>query len=395
MAYKILFYRYGSIVENNLIECFKNNGIEVIEENTQITKKDTSPADTVKSVSEALSKDTFIFVFSINFFPAVSEICQIYNKPYVCWTVDSPIMELFSPALSNKCNKIFMFDKAQYNYFLARNPQGIFYLPLATNVNQLQSVINQASSSDLEYFKSDISFIGSLYSEKDPYSKIQGLSEYTKGYVDGIIEAQIGIYGYNFIEDMLNETVMNDFMKHVPDLTQTPYTDSLSASYCMANNFIGMHLAVKERALLLNTLSQHFNVDLYTLSDSSALPKVNVRGAAKTLTEMPIIFNQSKINLNITIKPIQTGLSQRVFDVMGSSGFLITNYQEELPEMYEPGVEVETFSSKEELVDKVGFYLNHDKERCAIAQNGFKRTLRDHSYEVRVRQMLKIILDNY
>lgn len=391
---KILFYRYGSIVEPDLIENFKLIGLEVIEETTQITNKNASASDTALSVSHMLEKDVFIFVFSINFFPALSEICKVYNKPYVCWTVDSPVMELFSPSLSNKCNKIFLFDRAQYNYFKEKNPDNIFYLPLATNVNHLQQVVNNATANDISRFSSDISFIGSLYSEKNPYAKIKGLSDYTKGYVNGLIEAQLGIYGYNFIESLLDDKVMDDFIKHVPDLTNGVFKDSLNPKYVMANNFIGMEIAVIERQRLLSLLSEEFSVDLYTLSDTSALPKVHNKGSAKTLTEMPIIFNKSKINLNMTIKPIQTGLSLRVFDVIGSGGFLLTNYQEELPEMYELGSEVETFASKEELLDKASYYLSHETERIKIAEKGLERTRKCHTYNIRIAQMIKIIFQS-
>lgn len=389
---KILFYRYGSIVEPELIQCFKNIGIDVVE--VRFQSKNKSASDNIKAFSTYFEKDVYLFVFSINFFPSVSEICQIYDKPYVCWTVDSPVIELFSPALQNSCNKIFLFDKAQYNYFKDKNPDNIYYLPLATNVKYLQQVVNNASSTVRQKFTSDVSFIGSLYSEKNPYSKIENLSEYTKGYIDGLIEAQLNIYGYNFIEEMLDDRVMEDFIKNVPDLTQSPYKDYLSPKYVMANDFIGMQIAATERHRLLKLLAEYFKVDLYTLSDTTNLPKVHNKGPANSLTEMPIIFNRSKINLNMTIKPIQTGLSLRVFDVMGSGGFLLTNYQEELPEMYEIGKEVEIFTSKEELVDKVDFYLRNDDARNKIALAGLERTKNEHTYEIRIAQMIKTIFNS-
>lgn len=416
---EILFYRYGSICEPDIIKCFRSMELEVVEENSQVTNKKVSPSETVASVSELIKKHSFLFVFTINFFPAVSDICQIYKMPYVCWTVDCPVMELFSPALANDCNRVFMFDKAQYEYFRHINPERIFHLPLATNVSRWDQVISQASSKDLNRFSSDISFIGSLYAEKDPYDKIQGLSEYTKGYVEGMIEAQLQVYGYNMIEDLLNactdgsavssngaspyglhnianqesglSPVMQDFMEHVPDLTRSPYAPYFSPSYIMAHHFIGMHAAVIERQRLLSMLSEDHAVDLYTFSDTSRLPKVHNRGGAKTLTEMPLIFHQSRINLNMTIRPIQTGLSLRVFDILGCGGFLLTNYQQELDELYEIGQDVEIFTSKEELADKAAYYLTHEEERQKIARSGYEKTRALHTYETRISQMIRII----
>ncbi|MDE6713883.1 MAG: glycosyltransferase [Lachnospiraceae bacterium] len=369
--------------------------LEVVEENSQVTNKKVSPSETVAAVSELFKKHSFLFVFTINFFPAVSDICQIYQIPYVCWTVDCPVMELFSPALANDCNRVFMFDKAQYEYFRHVNPERIFHLPLATNVSRWDQVISQASSGDLDRFTSDISFIGSLYEEKDPYEKIQDLSEYTKGYVEGMIEAQLQVYGYNMLEDLLKEhslsPIMQDFMEHVPDLTRSPYAPYFSPSYIMAHHFIGMHAAVIERHRLLSMLSENHAVDLYTFSDTSRLPKVHNRGGAKTLTEMPLIFHQSRINLNMTIRPIQTGLSLRVFDILGCGGFLLTNYQQELGDLYEIGKDVEIFTSKEELAEKAAYYLTHDEERQKIARNGYEKTRALHTYETRISQMIRII----
>lgn len=416
---EILFYRYGSICEPDIIKCFRSMELEVVEENSQVANKKVSPSETVDAVSTLIEKHTFLFVFSINFFPAISEICQIYQMPYVCWTVDCPVMELFSPALANDCNRVFMFDKAQYEYFRRINPERIFHLPLATNVSRWDQVISQASPKDLKHFSSDISFIGSLYAEKDPYDKIQGLSEYTKGYVEGMIEAQLQVYGYNMLEDLLNvcpdgssfsvddasagslhnitrqkpglSPIMQDFMEHVPDLTRSPYAPYFSPSYIMAHHFIGMHAAVIERQRLLSMLSEDHAVDLYTFSDTGRLPKVRNRGGAKTLTEMPLIFHQSRINLNMTIRPIQTGLSLRIFDILGCGGFLLTNYQQELEDLYEIGKDVEIFTSKEELADKAAYYLSHEEERRMIARNGYEKTRALHTYETRISQMIRII----
>lgn len=398
---EILFYRYGSICEPDIITCFRSMELEVVEENSQVFDKKVTPSETVDAVSKLIKTHSFLFVFSVNFFPAVSDICQIYQMPYVCWTVDCPVMELFSPALANDCNRVFMFDRAQYEYFRRFNPERIFHLPLATNVGRWDQAISQASPGDLQRFSSDISFIGSLYAEKDPYDKIQGLSEYTKGYVEGMIEAQLQVYGYNMLEDLLNSCpgsqksvlspIMQDFMEHVPDLTRSPYAPYFSPSYIIVHHFIGMHAAVEERRRLLSMLSENHNVDLYTFSNTGCLPKVHNKGGAKTLTEMPLIFHQSRINLNMTIRPIQTGLSLRVFDILGCGGFLLTNYQQELGELYEIGKDVEVFSSQEELADKAAYYLTHDTERRKIAECGYEKTRALHTYETRIGRMIRIL----
>lgn len=388
---KVLFYRYGSICEPDLIECFKSAGIEVIEETMEISNKQITPGEIVDCLSKHFASDVYMFVFSLNFFPSISEICQLYNITYVCWTVDSPLMELFSPSLKNKVNRVFFFDRAQYDYF-GKGLENCFYLPLATNVNRWQRVIQSASTLEKNKFATDISFVGSLYSEKNPYRQIQGLSDWALGYVEGVIQSQMKIFGENIIESTLNDRLLKEFEEKVPDLNIGPYAENISKKYVMANDFIGMEIAYRERVQYLNDLANLGKIDLYSFSDTSGLDsRIKVYKGAKTLTEMPLIFNKSKINLNITIRPIQTGLSLRVFDVLGCGGFLMTNYQSELPEFFNIGEDLEAFASEEELIDKCDYYLKHEDLRNKIAVSGYEKTCQYHTYQHRFSEMIKTI----
>ena len=130
---------------------------------------------------------------------------------------------------------------------------------------------------------------------------------------------------------------------------------------------------------------------MYTGSDTTSLPNVNARGLAKSMTEMPKIFHLSKINLNFTSKPIRSGLPLRIWDILSAGGFVLTNYQTEIPEYFEIGKEIETFSSQEELIDKISFYLVHDEERKKIAENGYELAKREYSLDVRIEEMLSRI----
>ena len=90
---KILFYRYNSICEPDVIQAFKELGHSVCEIREEMTNKAVTPSECVRLVSNALEKTNSDIVFSINFYPAISEVCNIYHLPYVCWIVDSPVME--------------------------------------------------------------------------------------------------------------------------------------------------------------------------------------------------------------------------------------------------------------------------------------------------------------
>lgn len=67
----------------------------------------------------------------------------------------------------------------------------------------------------------------------------------------------------------------------------------------------------------------------------------------------------------------------------------MTNFQSELTDYFTIGVDLEDYSSMDELVDKCIYYLAHDEERKQIAKNGYEKMSADHTYPHRIRKMLK------
>ena len=331
----ILFYRYNSICEPDIINTFRSLNIDVIEETTEITDKTVSPAKQVELISHAIEEHHPVFIFSINFFPAIAEVCHIYQTLYLCWTVDSPVLELFSKAVQYSTNRIFLFDRAQYNDFHDFNPDCMYHLPLAAATQRFDQTLASICENDRQKYSSDISFVGSLYQEKNPLHALSSLPDYVSGYIDGLVDASLKVYGYNFVEEALTDDIVNSVKKADASFYAPADTVADSSRYVTAHRYIGMQIAETERIRTLNKLAESFSVDLYTRSDTSSLHNVHVHDGIKTLTEMPLVFRLSKINLNMTIKPIQTGLPLRIFDIMGCGGFLMTNYQQELSEYFE------------------------------------------------------------
>ena len=383
---EVLFYRYNNICEPDIIAILRRLGHAVSEITEEMTNKSIGAKAQMDLVAQALKKKPCQAVFSINFFPIVSEVCNIFHIPYVCWVVDCPVMELYSHSIRNPWNRIFLFDYAMYEEFHPQNPQGIFYLPLGADYGRLDSLLADATEADREKYSADVSFVGSLYTEKCPYNRLKGDS-YLKGYLDGVIEAQLKIYGYNFLEDCITDSILEEFKKQVP-FYQFPERAEHNYRAAMAHLYLGNKVTEQERLRLLGRVSEEFSLDLYTASDFSPLPHAHYRGLAKTTTEMPKVFLFSKINLNFTSKPIRSGLPLRIWDILGAGGFLLTNFQSEIPEYFEVGKDLEAFASEEELVEKIRYYLAHNEEREEIARNGYQKAKEQYSLETRVRQML-------
>lgn len=391
---EILIYRYNSICEPDIIQVFESFGLSVLQETMEMMDKKIPPSRCAEKITKWILSHKLSFIFSVNFFPAISHTCNHFKVPYVCWSVDSPVVELFSNALKNELNRIFLFDRAQYSFFHPYNPEHIYYLPLASNAARWEKMILEMTEEDYQKYGSDVAFVGSLYSEKSPYDRLlakNAVSSYTQGYVNGLIQAQMKVFGCNFIYDTLSEEIIREIASADPSFYKGQDVFLDTDRYLVAHQYIGMKLASVERHALLSALSERFDVSLYTRSDTSALPHIHAKGGASTLTEMPKIFQASKINLNITMRPIETGLSLRIWDVLCCGGFLLTNYQAEIPEYFEIGKDLEVYESEEDLIQKVDYYLHHDAERMEIALHGYEKAVTYHTYEVRLAEMIRIL----
>jgi spore maturation protein CgeB len=79
----------------------------------------------------------------------------------------------------------------------------------------------------------------------------------------------------------------------------------------------------------------------------------------------------------------------RNFEVPGCGGFLLTGQAENLGDYYLPGREVACFDGQQDLVTAIRHYLQNEGERASIAQAGYVRTLRGHTYVHRFREIFR------
>lgn len=389
----ILFLEKKNFGKEDVISAFENIGVFVrCEEFEEF--HDRVNSDAGKKVSDWLmdtdktpDKKGYDAIFTFNYSPLISNICRDKNVKYIAWTYDSPIVALYSYTIINPCNYVFVFDSDVYQYFANEGITTVHYLPLAANVGRLDSmkVTGQISKA----LSGDVAFVGSMYNEKhNLYDRLNSMPDFVKGYLDGVMAAQMKVQGYYFVEQMLKGPVLEEMKKA---LEYRPNSDGVeTAEYVYANYFVARKIAELERKHLLGMLSESFDVNLYTHNPTPELPNVNNKGAVDYYDTMPYVFKCSKINLNISLRSIHNGIPLRCMDIMGAGGFLMTNYQADLFEHFIPDEDFVYYESDEDLVNKCRYYLEHEDEREAIAANGHARMAQYHTYELRLSQMLEI-----
>jgi spore maturation protein CgeB len=82
--------------------------------------------------------------------------------------------------------------------------------------------------------------------------------------------------------------------------------------------------------------------------------------------------------------PANMSYSQQIkgrnFEVPGCGGMLLTGRADNLEDYYEVGQEVACYENTADLIDKIKYYLQHEDERVALAEAGYRRTLAEHTY---------------
>jgi len=81
-------------------------------------------------------------------------------------------------------------------------------------------------------------------------------------------------------------------------------------------------------------------------------------------------------------------VNPRTYEIAACGAFQLTDVRQDLPLHYAPGIDIATYNSPEELAGRIDYYLKHEDERRALAYNGLKRTLQQHSFVVRADQLL-------
>ena len=336
----------------------------------------------------ALEENRYDFVFSFNYLPILSRCCQKYGIKYVAYVYDSPLVALYSCTLINSCNYVFLFDRATYLTFHNAGISTVYYLPLAANVKRLTSLV--CPEHVKPQLSSEVSFVGSIYNEEHNfYDRLDGISDFTRGYLESIMAAQQKVYGSFFLEELLTPAILEDLQKCIPYQPMADGTES--AAYVYANYFLCRKITSNERLALLKAASEQFQLKLYTHQSSGQLPKAEYMGTVDYYDTMPLVFQNSRINLNITLKSIQTGIPLRCMDIMGSGGFLLSNYQSELPDFFVPGEDFAFYESEEDFTTKITYYLAHDAERRQIAANCLGKMRDGHTFTHRVNAILEVL----
>lgn len=394
----ILMYRWKAYNYRDIEQTFLLLGHTVDNIEQELGSYDVSP-EFERVIEEKIRGTHYDMVFTVNYFPVISNVCERTGVKYVSWTCDNPLISMYHESVFHDCNYIFTFDKTNYLEFRGMGVKHIWYLPLAVDTERMDALLGApekagrrkvAQDPEMQKYRGDVAFVGSLY-ERNSYDKIKNrLPEYLRGYFDAVMEAQLNISGANIVEPMLTTNILEQLQEYFQlEKSEGSFSD---LGLIFQTTVLGFKIAEIERRRALIELSKHYRVNVYSNSDVSDLLRIQYCGSVDYWSEMPKVFRMSKINLNFTIPNIKSGIPLRIWDVLGCGGFLLTNYQAEIPYYFKEGEDLVCFDGLEDLCEKVGYYLEHEEERKRIAWNGYHKVREKHSYIERIHTILDTVV---
>ena len=383
---RILLYDWSQnstyINRQDVHDVFRQLGIEFDSVLFDFEKQDIAE---LENFFRGISAHKYDFCFSINYFPEISMLCNANNIKYISWGYDCPFnVRDIEKTLGNPCNYVFCFDRIQAQAYRNQGFDTVYHLPLGINAKRYENI--RLSSEQSSKYGSQVSFIGSLY--EGQYPAITEIStDYAKGYMDAVINSQLQLYGAYILNDVIEKRFVEAMNKHFKELQPDTKFQLDKAALV---HVLDQETSRRERLLLLNLLGSRFDTKLYSRQDYPVLRGVQCMGPVNYYSEMPYVFAVSDINLNISVKGIQSGVPQRAFDILASGGFLLSNYQQELVELFSYGEEMVVYESLEDAVEKCNFYLSNQELRGKIARKGRERVLTEHNMVDKIRYMMDV-----
>lgn len=321
---------------------------------------------------------------SFNYIPVIGSICKAVGIPYISWVYDSPNLTLFSKTVALESNFIFTFDKKMLAGLKERGVRHSYHMPLAVDTVYFEEAVKRKA-----WKTQEVSFVGSLYTNQFNY--FDNMTEWNGEAREEClkaIEKQKFSYGKDEIRESLPAEAVQKLVEIADLKLGIKYEEEAVDMAAMA---LQKKVTVEERRELLTAIAQEFALAVYTDSDTAGLPDLKNEGKVDYLTEMPAVFANSRINLNITLRSIESGIPLRALDILACGGFLLSNYQPELAEYFEEGKELALFYDKEDCLNKIRYYLTHEAEREAIARAGQKKVKEQFSYAKKLKEMLAIV----
>ncbi len=342
-----------------------------------------------EALAEFIKSSDVPLVMSVIFAADVARITHELGVRYAVWLMDSPAFTAWCPEADYDNCALFYFDRHECELRRQNGHSNAYHLPLAADVLWGEQLV--ITDEEIKRYGCDMSFVGGLYSTNIYDQIIDKLSEQEQSIFTDIIEQSAFVWDGRECLGITPELVQAVVQK-APEAFVGIF--DMTVGYYLQSFILERKLTHVERTLLMELLAQRYDIHLYTWNKEKVPEGIKRFPEVDASADELKIHYASKINLNITLRSIVTGVPRRIFDVMSVGGFMLTNWQAEIPELFEDGKEIVTYKTPEELIDKADYYLRHETERLRIGVNGYKKVKSCYTYEHQLKKLLDMLQMN-
>lgn len=391
MKFLIVQALWKQIAAMDIRETLTDMGYEAEEYPHVLEQASALSDDAVEGLVTYIEKHQVQVVFSIYFVMSAALAAYKSGIKYISMIWDAPYTEVYNPLSKIDNVWISTFDRLDQERFRRYGIPHAMYQPLSVNRDNALKWSRDIQNTLHGHYMHEISFIGNLYSD-NPYRKIlKYIPAQLHGYFNSIVdEAAFDWDGVNKIYGKTDREVIEYIKRVSPKFTIPDIQEIDEVRYFEIMGLI-REVANMERIGVLNLLAEKYSVTIYTTDSKEAETKlrgVTIGPPVEYGKATSLVYAGSKINLNISLKGIEGGTPQRVMDIMGAGGFVLTNYCRETAELFREDEEIVMFRTPEELIGKVEYYLAHDKEREQIAGNGYRKVMQCFTYRKKIKELL-------
>lgn len=342
-----------------------------------------------KAIKEFIKNTRIDFVISNMFSPIMAQLTHEIGMKYAVYGMDSPYFATYLPIFPRYDNcYLFYFDRREYQMLKKRGYNNVYWMPLAADVVSAQDIA--ITDEEVRKFTCDVSFVGGLYGNNQYDKYIERFPREMQQIFSHIIEQSAFCWdGKDRVTPFLEPKLLKLIRDFCPELFDADY--DMPDDYYVKTFFLARKISHVERTLLVKLLAEHYDFRLYTWKHEKVPEGVNSFPPISSLLESSKVYYAGKINLNVTLRSIENGVPLRIFEIMSVGGFVLSNWQEGITELFEEGKEIVTFKTPEEMIEKVDYYLAHEEERVRIGINGYQKVKKCYTFEHQLSKIISIL----
>lgn len=121
----------------------------------------------------------------------------------------------------------------------------------------------------------------------------------------------------------------------------------------------------------------------------------HAKGPLDYVGALPDFYRRCAVNVNCTSIQMASAVNQRVFDCPAAGGFLLTDAQGDLAELFDLDHEVAQYQGEDECLRLFCHYLSHPQARNEIAARAQTRILGEHTYAHRLMRIVALMKERF